>query len=78
MEAEDWYGTDQTDLNENSQGDLPFKSRWKQGSLFGDEVSNTYWFIEKCWRHTTAGQCFFGLGGYIASIPDQVVFAKRI
>jgi len=72
MEAEDWYGTDQTDLNENSQGDLPFNPGENRVHLFGDEVSNNIGLLRNVGAIQQQANAF-GLGGYIASIPDQVV-----
>nr|WP_154858955.1 carboxypeptidase-like regulatory domain-containing protein [Cyclobacterium xiamenense] len=72
MEAEDWYGTDQTDLNESAQGELPFNPGENRVHVFGDEVSNNIGLL----RNVAAIQQqagLLGLGGYIGSIPDQVV-----
>ncbi len=72
MQAEDWYGTDQTDLNEAAQGELPFNPGQNSVHVFGDEVSNNIGLL----RNVAAVQQqanALGLGGYISSIPDQVV-----
>ncbi|WP_339901906.1 carboxypeptidase-like regulatory domain-containing protein [uncultured Cyclobacterium sp.] len=72
MQAEDWYGTNATDLNAVSQGDLPFNPGANLVHTFGDEVSNNIGLL----RNVTAIQqqaSQLGLGAYIGSIPDQVV-----
>ena len=67
MKAEDWYGTDQTDLTSRSQGDLPFNPGANRVHVFGDEVSNNIGLL----RNVGAIQSIFG--GYANSLPDQVV-----
>lgn len=67
MEAEDWYGTDYTDLNERSQGDLPFNPGANKVHIFGDEVSNNIGLL----RNVAGIQAAFG--PYANSLPDQVV-----
>ncbi|SHM91977.1 Outer membrane receptor proteins, mostly Fe transport [Cyclobacterium lianum] len=72
MEAEDWYGTDQTDLNAAAQGDLPFNPGENRVHVFGDEVANNIGLLRNVSSLQQQANAF-GLGGYIASIPDQVV-----
>ncbi|WP_394352960.1 TonB-dependent receptor [Cyclobacterium plantarum] len=72
MEAEDWYGTDQTDLNAGAQGDLSFNPGENRVHVFGDEVSNNIGLLRNVGAIQQQANAF-GLGGYIASIPDQVV-----
>jgi iron complex outermembrane receptor protein len=67
MAAEDWYGTDYTDLNARSQGDLPFNPGANQIHVFGDEVSNNIGLL----RNVAGIQSIFG--SYANSLPDQVV-----
>ncbi|MEX2591314.1 MAG: carboxypeptidase-like regulatory domain-containing protein [Anditalea sp.] len=67
MGAEDWYGTDQTDLNERNQGDLPFNPGENRIHVFGDEVSTNIGVL----RNLEAIQTAFG--EYANSLPDQVV-----
>ncbi|MBD8490675.1 carboxypeptidase-like regulatory domain-containing protein [Echinicola sp. CAU 1574] len=72
MKAEDWYGTDMTDLNARSQGNLPFNPGANIVHVFGDEVANNIGLL----RNVGAIQqqaSNLGLGGYLSSIPDQVV-----
>lgn len=72
MEATDWYGTDRTDLNRNAQGALPFNPGENLVHVFGDEVSNNIGLL----RNVGAIQAqanSLGIGGYIGSIPDQIV-----
>ncbi|HSF52768.1 MAG TPA: carboxypeptidase-like regulatory domain-containing protein [Algoriphagus sp.] len=72
MKAKDWYGTDQTDLAFASQGDLPFNPGANKVHVFGDEVSNNIGLL----RNVGAVQQIansMGLGGYLTSIPDQIV-----
>lgn len=72
MRAEDWYGTNETDLNSVSQGDLPFNPGANLVHTFGDEVSNNIGLL----RNVSAIQQqanSLGIGAYIGSIPDQVV-----
>jgi iron complex outermembrane receptor protein len=67
MTAEDWYGTDQTDLNKTNQGDLPFNPGADRVHVFGDEVSNNIGLL----RNVAAIQSIFG--AYANSLPDQIV-----
>src|SRR5690606_8409267 len=67
MNAEDWYGTDYTDLSPRNQGDLPFNPRANRIHIFGDEVSNNIGLL----RNVAAIQNIFG--PYANSLPDQVV-----
>lgn len=67
MKAEDWYGTDQTDLTERSQGNLSFNPGANRVHIFGDEVSNNIGLL----RNVGAIQANFG--PYANSLPDQVV-----
>ncbi|EON79457.1 TonB-dependent receptor [Lunatimonas lonarensis] len=72
LEATDWHGTDPTDLNREAQGNLPFNPGENQVHVFGDEVSNNIGLL----RNVAAIQAqanALGLGGYIGSIPDQIV-----
>ncbi len=72
MEATDWHGTDQTDLNEANQGDLPFNPGANRVHVFGDEVSNNIGLLRNVGAINAAAQQL-GIGGYISSIPDQIV-----
>jgi len=72
MEAEDWYGTDRTDLNQDAQGDLPFNPGANLVHVFGDEVSNNIGLLRNVGAIQAQANAL-GIGGYIASIPDQVV-----
>ncbi len=72
MRAEDWYGTDRTDLNRAAQGDLPFNPGANAVHVFGDEVSNNIGLLRNVAGVQQAAQGM-GLGGYLSSIPDQVV-----
>nr|MBI1228868.1 TonB-dependent receptor [Cytophagales bacterium] len=72
MEAEDWYGTDRTDLNSSAQGDLPFNPGENLVHVFGDEVSNNIGLLRNVGAIQAQANAL-GLGGYIGSIPDQVV-----
>ena len=67
MQAEDWYGTDMTDLNEAYQGDLPVNPGENRVHVFGDEVSNNIGLL----RNLAGIQAIFG--PYANSLPDQVV-----
>jgi outer membrane receptor protein involved in Fe transport len=67
MRAEDWYGTDETDLNARSQGNLPFNPGENKVHVFGDEVSNNIGLL----RNVVGIQTVFG--PYANSLPDQVV-----
>src|SRR5690554_2855714 len=67
MTAEDWYGTDLTDLNERSQGELPINPGANRIHVFGDEVSNNIGLL----RNVAGIQSIFG--PYANSLPDQVV-----
>lgn len=72
MRATDWYGTDQTDLNVATQGDLPFNPGANRVHVFGDEVSNNIGLL----KNVAAIQqqaIALGLGGYVSSLPDQLV-----
>ncbi|WP_316929112.1 TonB-dependent receptor [Nitritalea halalkaliphila] len=72
MRAEDWYGTDQTDLNFRAQGDLPFNPGADRVHVFGDEVANNIGLLRNVGAIQQQAQQL-GLGGFIGSIPDQVV-----
>src|SRR5690606_36718292 len=67
MNAEDWYGTDNTDLSPRNQGDLPFNTGANRIHIFGDEVSNNIGLL----RNVAGIQNTFG--PYANSLPDQVV-----
>src|SRR5690606_12042233 len=67
MTEEDWYGTDYTDLNKRSQGELAFNPGANRIHVFGDEVSNNIGLL----RNVAAIQGAFG--PYANSLPDQVV-----
>src|SRR5690606_13511612 len=67
MNAEDWYGTDYTDLSPRNQGDLPFSPGANRIHIFGDEVSNNIGLL----RNVAGIQNTFG--PYANSLPDQVV-----
>jgi iron complex outermembrane receptor protein len=72
MKAEDWYGTDQTDLAASTQGDLPFNPGANKVHVFGDEVANNIGLLRNVGAIQQQAQAL-GLGGYITSIPDQIV-----
>ncbi|OOG73722.1 TonB-dependent receptor [Algoriphagus sp. A40] len=72
MQAEDWYGTDQTDLAAATQGDLPFNPGANKVHVFGDEVSNNIGLLRNVGAVQQIAQSM-GLGGYLTSIPDQIV-----
>ncbi len=72
MRAEDWYGTDQTDLAASSQGDLPFNPGANRVHVFGDEVANNIGLLRNVGAIQQQAQAL-GLGGYLTSIPDQIV-----
>ncbi|HSI77580.1 MAG TPA: TonB-dependent receptor [Lunatimonas sp.] len=72
MEAEDWYGTDRTDLNSNAQGTLPFNPGENLVHVFGDEVSNNIGLLRNVGAIQAQANAL-GIGGYIGSIPDQIV-----
>lgn len=72
MEAEDWHGTDRTDLNRNAQGALPFNPGENLVHVFGDEVSNNIGLLRNVGAIQAQANAL-GIGGYIASIPDQIV-----
>lgn len=72
MQATDWHGTDQTDLNARAQGNMGFNPGANRVHVFGDEVANNIGLL----RNVSAVQQqanALGLGGYLNSIPDQVV-----
>ena len=72
MQAEDWYGTDQTDLAASTQGDLPFNPGANKVHVFGDEVSNNIGLLRNVGAVQQIAQSL-GIGGYLGSIPDQIV-----
>jgi iron complex outermembrane recepter protein len=72
MRATDWHGTDLTDLNRPAQGDLPFNPGANRVHVFGDEVSNNIGLLRNVAGVQQAAQQM-GIGGYLNSIPDQVV-----
>ncbi|MFC4871630.1 TonB-dependent receptor [Negadavirga shengliensis] len=72
MQAEDWHGTDQTDKNFRAQGDLPFNPGADRVHVFGDEAANNIGLLRNVAAIQQAANAM-GLGGYINSIPDQVV-----
>lgn len=72
MQAEDWYGTDRTDLNRNAQGALPFNPGENLVHVFGDEVSNNIGLLRNVGAIQAQANAL-GIGGYIGSIPDQIV-----
>lgn len=72
MKAEDWYGTDQSDLAFQSQGDLPFNPGANKVHVFGDEVANNIGLLRNVGAIQQQAQAL-GLGGYLSSIPDQIV-----
>ncbi|QDH80714.1 TonB-dependent receptor [Echinicola soli] len=72
MRAEDWYGTDMSDLNARSQGDLPFNPGANRVHIFGDEVANNIGLLRNV--GTIQQQAAnLGIDGYLPSIPDQIV-----
>jgi iron complex outermembrane receptor protein len=72
MRAKDWYGTDQTDLAAATQGDLSFNPGANRIHVFGDEVSNNIGLLRNVGAIQNQASAL-GLGGYISSIPDQIV-----
>ncbi|GAB3656358.1 TonB-dependent receptor [Echinicola sediminis] len=72
MRAEDWYGTNQSDLNAISQGDLPFNPGANRVHVFGDEVANNIGLLRNVAAVQQQAEAL-GLEDYIPSIPDQVV-----
>ncbi|MDO9554722.1 carboxypeptidase-like regulatory domain-containing protein [Rhodonellum sp.] len=72
MRAEDWYGTDLSDLNQRTQGDLPTNPGANSVHVFGDEVSNNIGLLRNVGAIQQQANAL-GIGGYINSIPDQVV-----
>ncbi|WP_296705055.1 carboxypeptidase-like regulatory domain-containing protein [Algoriphagus sp.] len=72
MKATDWYGTDQTDLNVATQGDLPFNPGANRIHVFGDEVSNNIGLLKNVGAIQQQANAL-GLGGYLNSLPDQLV-----
>jgi outer membrane receptor protein involved in Fe transport len=72
MQAEDWYGTDQTDLAASTQGDLPFNPGANRVHVYGDEVANNIGLLRNVGAIQQQAQAL-GLGGYLSSIPDQIV-----
>ncbi|MEX0883242.1 MAG: carboxypeptidase-like regulatory domain-containing protein, partial [Cyclobacteriaceae bacterium] len=72
MEAEDWYGTDMTDLNVGAQGSLPFNPGENRLHVFGDEVSNNIGLLRNVGAIRQQAE-LLGIGAYVGSIPDQVV-----
>lgn len=72
MEATDWYGTDMSDLNAVSQGNLPFNPGANRIHVFGDEVANNIGLLRNLTSVQQAANDL-GIGDYIPSIPDQVV-----
>jgi len=72
MKAEDWYGTDQSDLSGSIQGDLPFNPGANRIHVYGDEVANNIGLLRNVGAIQQQAQAL-GLGGYLSSIPDQIV-----
>lgn len=72
MQATDWYGTDQTDLSIGTQGNLPFNPGANRVHVFGDEVANNIGLLRNVGAIQQQAQQL-GLGGYISSLPDQIV-----
>lgn len=72
MQAEDWYGTDQTDLSSSAQGDLSFNPGANRVHVFGDEVANNIGLLRNVGVIQQQAQAL-GLQGYLNSIPDQIV-----
>ncbi len=72
MQATDWYGTDQTDLSVGTQGELPFNPGANRVHVFGDEVANNIGLLRNVGAIQQQAQQL-GLGGYISSLPDQIV-----
>ncbi|WP_192349808.1 TonB-dependent receptor [Algoriphagus sp. Y33] len=72
MQAEDWYGTDQTDLSSSAQGDLSFNPGANRVHVFGDEVANNIGLLRNVGAIQQQAQAL-GLQGYLSSIPDQIV-----
>jgi len=72
MRATDWHGTDRTDLNVNAQGDLPFNPGADRVHVFGDEVANNIGLLRNVAAVQQNAQAL-GIGGYLNSIPDQIV-----
>ncbi|HSJ69737.1 MAG TPA: carboxypeptidase-like regulatory domain-containing protein [Anditalea sp.] len=72
MRATDWHGTDRTDLNSTAQGELPFNPGANQVHVYGDEVANNIGLLRNVAGVQQNAQAL-GLGGYLNSIPDQIV-----
>ena len=72
LKAEDWYATDQSDLAASTQGDLPFNPGANKVHVYGDEVANNIGLLRNVGAIQQQAQAL-GLGGYISSIPDQIV-----
>ncbi|KEO74203.1 TonB-dependent receptor [Anditalea andensis] len=72
MRAQDWHGTDRTDLNQTFQGDLPFNPGANLVHVYGDEVANNIGLLRNVAAVQQNAQAL-GLGGYLNSIPDQIV-----
>ncbi|MDN3670945.1 carboxypeptidase-like regulatory domain-containing protein [Echinicola jeungdonensis] len=72
MRATDWYGTDKTDLNISSQGNLPFNPGANRVHVFGDEVSSNIGLLRNLSTIQQQAEAL-GLSAYVSSIPDQVV-----
>jgi iron complex outermembrane recepter protein len=67
MQATDWHGTDQTDLNAGNRGNQTINPGANRVHVFGDEVSNNIGLL----RNVGALQQAFGQG--VNSLPDQIV-----
>jgi outer membrane receptor protein involved in Fe transport len=67
MQATDWHGINQTDLNREGQGNLPFNPGANKVHAFGDEVSNNIGLL----RNAAGIQQAFGPAAN--SLPDQIV-----
>ena len=72
MRATDWHGTDRSDQNINAQGDLPFNPGADLVHVYGDEVANNIGLLRNVAAVQQNAQAL-GLGGYLNSIPDQIV-----
>jgi iron complex outermembrane recepter protein len=67
MQATDWHGTDQTDLNAANKGNQANNPGANRVHVFGDEVSNNIGLL----RNVGAIQQAFGAA--VSSLPDQIV-----
>ncbi len=71
--AEDWYGTDQSDLNSNRQpAGFSFNPGENRVNVFGDEVATNVGLLANSGAFQQAANAN-GLGSYLGLLPNQVV-----